>query len=298
MADIYKSEKGRESILARYREILDAWPIAKTEHHVPTSYGSTFVIECGAEEKPPLILLHGSVSNSFTWIGDVETFTKTHRVFAIDLIGEAGFSDPERPTYESGAYPLWLAEVFDHFGLNQVSLLGMSLGGWMAISFASRFPERVSHLSLICPGGIAPTRASFLFKALFYSFFGKWGQKKIFESVNSGVVAESGPGPSTGPVTGPAKGPGLGEALAFVALISRHFRPRMEKLLVFSDEDLDRLTMPVQVIFGEKDALIPARRSVNRLRQHAPNLQATLLPETGHIITNQRHTVVRFLQPG
>lgn len=56
-----------------------------------TSLGSTFIIEFGSKANLPLIFLHGSVSNSYTWYGDVASLSKTHNVFTIGIIGEAGY---------------------------------------------------------------------------------------------------------------------------------------------------------------------------------------------------------------
>jgi len=97
METIYKSEAGKELILSLYREILEEWPMANRQYQVETRHGSTFVIESGDAAKPPLILLHGSVSNSLTWLADVLTFSETHHVFAVDIIGEPGFPAPNRP---------------------------------------------------------------------------------------------------------------------------------------------------------------------------------------------------------
>ncbi|MGZ6010167.1 MAG: alpha/beta fold hydrolase, partial [Rhizomicrobium sp.] len=68
MADIYKSEDGARAIHARYREILSLWPAPNRQFTVPTRAGDTFVISCGLESAPAVLLLHGSASNSFMWI--------------------------------------------------------------------------------------------------------------------------------------------------------------------------------------------------------------------------------------
>ncbi|MGG0815428.1 hypothetical protein ABE142_22580 [Paenibacillus alvei] len=84
MENIYKSEVGKREVLGQYREILASWPVENHQYEVETSFGSTFVIESGSKDNPPLILLHGSVSNSFAWYGDVASLLQTHNVYAID----------------------------------------------------------------------------------------------------------------------------------------------------------------------------------------------------------------------
>jgi pimeloyl-ACP methyl ester carboxylesterase len=278
--NIYKSEEGKELILGQYRQILADWPVVNRQHHVQTRHGSTFVIESGDTTKPPLILLHGSVANSFTWFSDVVTLSETHRVFAVDIIGEAGFSAPNRPAYESGAYAEWLADLLDELGIEKASLVGLSLGGWMALSFAVTHPDKVEKLSLICPGGICRERSSFLVKAIVYSLCGAWGKKQIIKLINGGKL--------------PAEA-GMEKAMSFTTLIGQHFKPRYAKLLIFSDADLGRLNMPVQLFFGELDYLLRAKESVQRLTSLVKELQAVLLPDTGHVIVNQAPAIRTFM---
>lgn len=96
MENIYKSEAGKQQVLEQYRKILSSWPVENHQYEVDTRFGSTFIIESGSKENPPLILLHGSASNSYTWYSDIASLSKTHNVYAIDLIGEAGLSAPRR----------------------------------------------------------------------------------------------------------------------------------------------------------------------------------------------------------
>ena len=44
MADIYKSEAGRQAVLALYRRALDRWPVPHEELTIPTRAGDTFVV--------------------------------------------------------------------------------------------------------------------------------------------------------------------------------------------------------------------------------------------------------------
>ncbi len=71
MAEIYKSEAGRQAIEAQYRRALDSWPVPCEQRVTPTRQGDTFVVACGDVASPPLVLLHGSGANSSTWMRDV-----------------------------------------------------------------------------------------------------------------------------------------------------------------------------------------------------------------------------------
>jgi len=150
----------------------------------------------------------------------------------------------------------------------------------MALSFAVTHPDKVEKLCLICPGGIYPERSSFLVKAIFYSLCGAWGKKQIMKLINGGKLPTD---------------PGLERAMSFTTLTGQHFKPRYAKLLIFTDAELDRLAMPVQMFFGEFDYLLRAEESIERLAGLVKNLQTNLLPDTGHVIVNQAPAIQRFL---
>ena len=66
---IYKSDTGRSLIINHYDNLLKACPVDKETILVNTSFGKTFVIASGRGDTP-LILLHGSSTNSAMWLGD------------------------------------------------------------------------------------------------------------------------------------------------------------------------------------------------------------------------------------
>jgi len=78
-------------------------------------------------------------------------------------------------------------------------------------------------------------------------------------------------------------------------LIAKHFRHRREKVPIFSDEDLKRLTMPVLAILGARDALLDAPGTKRRLEQFAPGATVRLLPDAGHVVGDQTVAVAGFL---
>ena len=53
--------------------------------------------------------------------------------------------------------------------------------------------------------------------------------------------------------------------------------------------------MPVRLIVGEKDALLPSRKTVARLSNLLPHLTATVLPDSGHVLINLAAPIMDFL---
>lgn len=272
MPPIYKSEEGRRAVLALYGEILARWPVPCEQLRLKTSGGETFVLACGAPGAPPLVLLQGSGANAAMWRGEIAALAASYRIYAVDVLGEPGFSAPVRPPLESDAYARWLGDVFDGLGLASAALAGVSLGGCLALDFATRAPDRVSQLVLINPGGIGRQRASLLWKILPLLFLGEWGRKRAF-------VIATGIRPGTAQRFDP-------EAGRLAIVIGRHFRRRRVRLPRFSDDRLQRLSMPVVAVLGARDAMLDAKETRRRLAACVPSADIRWLAETGHVVTS------------
>ena len=242
MKRIYRTPEGERLVRERYLMFLKYWPVPHQEMRIPTSQGETFVIASGEEGAPPLLLLHGGAANNAMWMGDVRTFASRFRVYAVDLIGEPGLSAPSRPPLASDAYAVWLDEVLRGLSVDRAALAGVSLGGWLALDYAIRRPERVERLAVLGPGGIGRQKVGIVFATLVLRLCGGWGKRKLRERI-------LGRWPADPP-------PAVKAFLDFVTLIYLHFRPRMVKLPVFSNEALRRLTIPVLAIVGGRDALL------------------------------------------
>lgn len=93
----------------------------------------------------PLVLIHGSPLDSRMWEPQVAALARAHRLIRYDVRGY-GRSDPP------GATPYRheddLAGLLDWLGIAQAALLGLSMGGRLAVDFALAYPVRVSTLIL------------------------------------------------------------------------------------------------------------------------------------------------------
>ena len=280
---IYKSEQGRQEILQRYLAARETWPVPRQELGVPTGQGETFVVASGPEDAPPVVLLHGSATNSASWIGDVAVWSQRLRVFAVDVIGEPGLSDQRRPPLTSGAYTEWLDDVLDGLRVQTAALVGLSLGGWLALHYAIRRSARVGRLVLISPGGVSRNR-NILIWALPLLLLGTWGRRKMQERIGGRMLSD--PAFLSSPV-------GLmGDS------IFTHFRPRTETLPISSDAELQKLPMPVMAVLGGKDAFIDAEEARLRLEQRVAHLSLHYFPDGLHFIPGQTEAVRDFLLAG
>jgi pimeloyl-ACP methyl ester carboxylesterase len=283
MSAIFKSEAGAAEVMARYREVLDGWPAPSEQRRLPTREGETFVVACGPADAPPLILLHGAQSNVASWMFDAAVWSSRFRVYAIDMIGDAGFSAPARPPLDGDAHALWLDDVLAGLEVDRAAFVGLSLGGWLALDYATRRPARVERLALICPAGIGRQK-NFLLKAAPLMLLGPWGMRRVREMV-------FGPAPKQLPEA-------VRPLMELMGLIGREFRPRVVKIPVISDAGLAELAMPVLAIVGGRDVLIDSAQTRDRLTRHAPRAEVVFLPEGRHFLPGQTARVAAFLTAG
>ena len=278
MSKIYRTEAGGQRLQERYRRDLAQVPVPAEHLHVPTREGETFVLACGPEQAPPLVLLHGSGANSSHWFADLPSWSRHFRVYSVDLVGEPGLSAPSRPDLGTEAGALWLDDVFEALGVESAALVGMSLGGWAALDYAIRRPDRVTRLSLLCPGGVGPQRRWRLLGAALLSLFGRAGKRR-----------------ATLLMTGLNR-PEDQVVLDAVVENFGQFRPRTETLPVFSDEALRGLELPVQVTVGERDRMFDSARTARRFSGCVPHSQVRVLPGVGHAVMGQTDPVLVFLR--
>ncbi len=269
---VYRSEEKKTAFRAAYNGFLSAMPFEKRT--VGTPYGETFLLEAGNPDNPPVLLLHGSCSNSAFWFNDILALAGGYHVFAADIPGEAGNSTEYRLDLHGPGYAEWLAALLDALHLPRVILAGNSLGGWMALKFATTYPARVEKLMLFASGGLADIREDFLSRA---KAANDAGESDAFD----------------GNVTDGAGIPK--EIVDFLNLIFESYYPIVDPLPVFSGEALKRLTMPVLYVAGENDDLLDSRAGEAAVRAHIPHAKTVLLPGVGHMITTPYEWMLPFL---
>lgn len=269
---VFKSEESRKAIRTRYDQILSTFPF--TKRYVETSFGRTFILEAGDAKSPPLVLLHGSCSNSAFWSGEISALSGSYHVLAVDILGEAGNSAENRLDLISEDYADWLAEVFVACAIEKPVVMGNSLGSWMALRFATKYPDRLSRLILFAPAGLSGINVEFLEKA-----------KKLTRQET--------------PITmDPSISLGIklpDEVMEFILLIVQGYNPITTELPVFTDEQIKRLTMPVLFVAGEADVMVDTTAAAQRLSHLLPDAEIHLLPGIGHMVVHALAYVFPFL---
>jgi pimeloyl-ACP methyl ester carboxylesterase len=99
---------------------------------------------------PPLVLLHGWGASHKFWKYTFSAFSPRWRVIAPDLVGFGLSEKPDRD-YRLEALSDWLGKFFDALKLDQVVLVGHSMGGTISLLHALDHPGRIRKLAVVNP---------------------------------------------------------------------------------------------------------------------------------------------------
>ncbi len=144
---LWTPDKARAVLEAKYLSApTDLIEVAGVRLHVRDS---------GSKNVPAVILIHGFGGSLHSWEAWAQGLATTHRVIRFDLPG-SGLSAPD-PTgdYSDARTMTLLIALMNQLGVARASIVGHSIGGRMAWTFAATHPERVSKLVLVAPDGFA-----------------------------------------------------------------------------------------------------------------------------------------------
>ena len=111
--------------------------------------GVRLLVEAAGEGEPPLLLLHGLASDRRIWDFVWDDLTAERRAIRYDLRGFGGSVALDDQPFR---HSVDLERLLDTLDLERGDLVGVSLGGSVALNFALDHPERVRRLVLISPG--------------------------------------------------------------------------------------------------------------------------------------------------
>ena len=112
----------------------------------------------GRNNTPTLVLLHGFLQNLDVWTSYVLSYMQQLRVITIDLPGH-GLTDSFCDVHTTDFMADIVKEVLNAAGVDQCVVVGHSMGGYVALAFAERYPYSVRGLGLVNSHAMADTAA-------------------------------------------------------------------------------------------------------------------------------------------
>ncbi|ABG03014.1 alpha/beta hydrolase fold [Rubrobacter xylanophilus DSM 9941] len=259
------------------------------------------------EGEPAAVLLHGASLDcadlSFGHL--IGPLSGRRRVYAPDWPGYGGSERPPEAAYDLAYYERFLERLLDALGLERADLVGLSLGGGVALSLALREPRRVRRLVLAGSYGLGR-------RVPWGPLGAALGRSALAARLAYGLMRRSRPALRLGlrnVVCDPAAVteelleelarqaalPGAGRAfLAF-----RRSEVGWRGLRSDLSGDLHRLAVPTLLVHGSRDRIVPAGWAVEAHRR-IPRSELLILEGCGHWVPRERpeefsRAVERFL---
>ena len=216
---------------------------------------------------PALLLIHGIGGDADEWAFCFEAFSKSHRVIAIDLLG-FGRSDKPQIDYHIAVFVEVIQEFLRVLEIERIAVLGESLGGWIAASFALNFPERVDKLILVDAAGVwgdiaelpidlrVSTRAHLhdVFKLVFFDK--RLATDELVDMAYKLHLLR-------------------GDGRTIDSVLRNTAAERL-------DDVISRLNIPTLIVWGEQDEMIPLSVGQN-LHKLIRGSKLEVIPQCGHV---------------
>lgn len=226
-------------------------------------------------EGTPILFLHGSgtgVTAAANWWLNLPAFAEIGRCIAIDSIGYGQTVVPEGTEYGIREWVDHAIRVLDALGIEKTWIVGNSLGGWLAFQFALDYPERLAGIVSMGTGGAKLTGALKGHSNPTLTHDGVRDTLELFVVDKSLITDE------------------LVE-LRYKSALNDTATDRLQQVVAARDRDrnalpldferLAKLDVPVLLIHGTQDRVIPVSRTWDLLNV-VPNADAHIFSQCGH----------------
>jgi pimeloyl-ACP methyl ester carboxylesterase len=236
------------------------------------------VRDTGPRDAPVLVLLHGFGSSLHTWEPWARELEREFRVIRFDLPG-SGLSAPDTTgDYRDPRSHHVLTALLDSLRVPRATLIGNSLGGRIAWSFGAANPARVERLVLIAPDGFASPGFE----------YDKPPQVPASLGIMRYVLPKWLLRMSLAPAyADPARLSDEAVTRYHDLLLAPGGRAAMlqrmqQSVLTDPVPRLQQIDVPVLLVWGDKDAMIPVHNADDYLRA-LPNARVVRFPTLGHV---------------
>lgn len=283
---IYKSQIGKDEILALYDEQLKRLETAYKDLWVSTSFGKTHLIETGNAEGEPLLVFHGGNATTAYNLLACDFLMKDFHIYAVDSIGHPGKSAEVSLSPNNYDYGKWAGEVIEGLGYENICCFGGSFGAGILAKTMCAVPGKVKRAVLYVPSGIKNAPAinsiSMMFPMIMYwiTHQDRWMKKCMLPMA---VTEEN-----------------ITEDIYETAKLSIDYvKVKTGMPSNVREKDMRKCDAPTLVMAAEKDCLFPAKGVLPRAERIIKNVKTYLLEGRGHmsfLTEDEKQMIVEFLK--
>ena len=226
-------------------------------------------------DKPSILMLHGFSADKSVWLRFARHFNDSFNIIIPDMAGhgDTGF-DPDWD-YTAPAQAGRLIALLDRLQVQQVHVIGNSMGGFIAAHFSRLYPERTLTAALVDPSGVTSPEPSEM--------------GKMLEQGQNPFMIDSQEDFATFYDMTMAQPPFVPDFVK--AGVAERYQQRQDELRVIFkdvhyidmlDEHLASITLPVMIMWGGQDQLIHVS-SAQVWQQGLPNSELKIWSEIGHM---------------
>src|SRR5579859_4385577 len=129
-----------------------------SRHAIQVGQQTVYYQAAGKEDGEAVVLVHGLSASSRWWVRNIPALAEHYRVYLLDLPG-FGMMRRFRRHFVLDELSASITAWMDALGINQAYLIGHSMGGYICLRIAARYPERIKRLVLVSPAGIPHIRS-------------------------------------------------------------------------------------------------------------------------------------------
>lgn len=240
-------------------------------------------LEMGDASGPAVLFIHGFGGDLNNWLFNQEALAENHKTYAIDLPGHGG-STKEVGEGDIGSMTAAVVEFMTAVGIDKAHLVGHSLGGGVCLDLALNHPERAATLTLLAPAGLGPEISMDYIDGFIAANRGK-KLKPVLEMLvaRPELVTRD-------MVEDVLKFKRLdGVTVALNTIASACFAGGQQSLQLVSH--LGELATPAQVVWGEKDRVLPP----NHAQGLPSSIKVVLFNDAGHLVHMEKAHEVNAL---
>ena len=221
-------------------------------------------------EGPPVVLVQGVAMRAEDWSPAFRELIKQHRVYAPDLLGYGDSDKPRDSDYSVATQTDIVRGFLDAMHLQQPDIVGVSMGGWIVLKIASEHPERVRRVALIAPAGMSHksvlTETSFSATTLAEQRRSFALQTDRAAKLPDFVVRDF-----------------LRRSREKSWIVRASMRSMLTRGDLVLDGKLQRVQMPVLIVWGTKDKIVPFALAA-RMQREIPQAKLVPVEGCGHLV--------------